>query len=334
MIKKEGKIVGVQYLRGLAALGVVFCHYGSDLHSYPKLAAIFNFGQSGVDVFFLISGFIIVYSLIVHEYQVKHFFTFMLKRSIRIDPAYLMTILLTLCVFKILSFIPSFRGQSIPFIPGQFLAHLFYVVPFTKYPYYNHVLWTLCVEFQLYILIGLLFFLSNTKIYRISFLLVLCALSMFNWPNGYNVVFTYGAIFATGIALLLFKIENSKLYAILVLFSLIITGLHFGIVISLLLFFSCLIMMYTKVNLPILTFLGNISYSLYLIHSLTFTLFDGVAKKLNADLSSHESLWLLAQVLFAIIMAYCFYRLIEKPSLRFSKRFFYKEKVKPVASPL
>src|SRR5471030_3192282 len=98
----KDKIVSIQYLRGLAALGVVFCHYGSNLSS------IFNFGQTGVFVFFLISGFIIVYSLIKSGYQPAQFFTFLLKRSIRIDPAYYITIFLTITLFYILSLIPSF----------------------------------------------------------------------------------------------------------------------------------------------------------------------------------------------------------------------------------
>ena len=62
-IPMEKKILSIQYLRGLAALAVVLCHYGSNLTPYPKLSEAFNFGQAGVHVFFLISGFIIVYSL-------------------------------------------------------------------------------------------------------------------------------------------------------------------------------------------------------------------------------------------------------------------------------
>ncbi len=52
----NNKIVSIQYLRGIAALGVVVCHYGSNISS------LLNFGQNGVFVFFLISGFVIVYS--------------------------------------------------------------------------------------------------------------------------------------------------------------------------------------------------------------------------------------------------------------------------------
>ncbi len=171
-VEKGRTILGIQYLRGLAALGVVLCHYGSDLKSYPKLSKVFGFGQTGVHVFFLISGFIIVYSLIRANYKPRKFLTFLLKRSIRIDPSYIVTILLTIALFRILSFITTFKGETLSFIPGQFLAHLFYIVPFTQYPFYNHVFWTLGVEFQFYLLIGTLYFLSNNQAFKTGFLIL------------------------------------------------------------------------------------------------------------------------------------------------------------------
>src|SRR5471030_1551501 len=94
-MEKDNKIVSIQYLRGLAALGVVFCHYDS-----------FGFGQLGVFVFFLISGFIIVYSLTMSQYEPRFIFRFLLRRSVRIDPSYFAVVVLTILLFKILSFMP------------------------------------------------------------------------------------------------------------------------------------------------------------------------------------------------------------------------------------
>jgi len=120
MTIKERKILSIQYLRGLAALGVVFCHYGSGLASYPKLSSVFIFGKTGVDVFFLISGFIIVYSLVTHNYKSNQFFTFLLKRSIRIDPAYYVTVILVFVLWRVIYKITGFEGDRIDFIPQQF----------------------------------------------------------------------------------------------------------------------------------------------------------------------------------------------------------------------
>jgi len=219
-----------------------------------------------VEIFFLISGFVIVYSLIIHGYRVNQFFTFIIKRSIRIDPAYIAVIVLTLLLFKILASMPSFHGRSIPFIPGQFLAHLFYVVPFTKYSFYIDVFWTLCVEFQLYVLIGLFFFLSDTKIYRILFLLAFTGLSFFKWPHSTVVVFTYAPIFAAGIALLLYKRERSKLNAGLTLLFLVLTVINFGWPMCLLLSVCCLVILYGNFRLQVLNFFRE-----YILFALPYT---------------------------------------------------------------
>ncbi|HEY4326396.1 MAG TPA: acyltransferase [Mucilaginibacter sp.] len=313
------KIVSIQYLRGLAALGVVFCHFGSDISS------IFNFGQTGVYVFFLISGFIIVYSLIKAGYTPTKFFTFLLKRSIRIDPAYYATILLTIVLFKLLSYIPTFKGSVIDFVPGQLLAHVFYVVPFTKYPFYNHVFWTLCVEFQFYLLIGLIYFLSKNPAFKSVFLILFSLSSLIPFSNSYYLVFTYAPIFALGISLVTLYQKRSWLNTALPIFLLSMIAFKFGASIFILLLFSCIAIFYFNLVIKPLSFLGDISYSLYLTHPLTFIVFTGTAKRLHFDLNSYLLFWLFIELSLAILFAYIFYLLIEKPSLRLSKHIFYKK---------
>jgi len=317
----KDKIVSIQYLRGLAAIGVVFCHYGSPL------SPIFNFGQNGVFVFFLISGFIIVYSLIKSGYRPLQFFIFLLKRSIRIDPAYYVTILLTLTLFYILSLLPSFGGQfgghAIPFIPGQFIAHLFYAVPFTKYHFYDHVFWTLCVEFQFYLVIGLLYFLYDNTFYKLAFLISFCFSCLIPFSNPYYLVFSYAPIFALGISLVTFYQKRDWINCILPISFLIIIAFRFGLPVFVLLSFTCLIILYFNLVIKPLAFLGDISYSLYLTHVLTFIVFSGLLKRLPITLNA----WILLfiEISFAITFAYIFYLLIEKPSQQLSKRIFYKK---------
>ena len=84
-------ITSVQVLRAVAALGVVACHYGlfySQSLGDPRAIMILNFGEAGVDLFFVISGFIMVYasqSLYGRADAPKTFFT---RRLIRIVPIY------------------------------------------------------------------------------------------------------------------------------------------------------------------------------------------------------------------------------------------------------
>jgi len=318
------KIVSIQYLRGLAALGVVFCHYSSSLILYPLLSVFFSFGQSGVFVFFLISGFIIVYSLIKSNYETRQFFTFLLKRSLRIDPPYYVVILSTLVLFKILSHIPSFKGESIDFIPAQFIAHVFYVVPFTKYPFYNHVFWTLCIEFQFYVLIGVFYFLTNKWWYRVIFLLLFSLSSLIPFSNAYYVVFTYGSIFALGISLVSFYRERKWQNIIMPLYLITVIAVQFGVPIFILLFLSCVAIFYFSLIIRPLAFLGDVSYSLYLTHPIVFIVFSGIAKRLNIDLNSYQLFWLFVEISIALFFAYVFCLIIEKPSINLSKRIFYK----------
>lgn len=88
---RTARIDAIQYLRGIAALAVVIAHIASMQHSVaPELPAVlpeFN-GFWGVDIFFIISGFIIVYITRSAAAGGKEAVIFMLKRMVRIVPAY------------------------------------------------------------------------------------------------------------------------------------------------------------------------------------------------------------------------------------------------------
>ena len=74
-------------LRAVAALGVALSHYGlfySSPQRYPALAK----GAAGVDLFFVISGFIMVYSSRSLFGQPSAPLTFMLRRVVRVVPLY------------------------------------------------------------------------------------------------------------------------------------------------------------------------------------------------------------------------------------------------------
>ncbi|WP_316804879.1 acyltransferase [Pedobacter nototheniae] len=322
LIKKSQLNIGVQQLRGLAALAVVLCHYGSDLNNYHLLSKIFNKGQIGVHVFFLISGYIILHALIKNNYHPKNFFRFLLKRVIRIDPPYIIVIILTLVTFWLLGFIPSYNGNIIPFIPGQFISHLFYIIPFTKWGFYNTVFWTLCVEFQFYILIGLLYFISNSAIYKITFLLLFALSTFANFQNSYYLVTNYAPIFALGMAQMQYTKTKQSTYLIVMLVCLFIVYYKFDVLITLTLIAAGLIIQYCNRSFKPLVFLGKISYSLYLIHPLILIYLLGIGKKLF-DIKKHELLFLFSELTIVIIAAYVFYILIENKTRNLAKKLKY-----------
>jgi exopolysaccharide production protein ExoZ len=76
-------IVSLQYLRGVAAMMIVFCHAWDQLPWFK--ARLPNIGQSGVDLFFVVSGFIMVF---VTANAASSAWDFFKMRIIRIVPLY------------------------------------------------------------------------------------------------------------------------------------------------------------------------------------------------------------------------------------------------------
>lgn len=319
-MENRKEITGIQILRGLASLAVLLCHASFTLTSYPKLASFLFNGQFGVHVFFFISGYIIIYSLIQNKYSVKHFFTFLAKRSVRIDPLYIATIILTLTSFWLFSHFTSFKGKPIPFIFEQFISHLLYIIPFTKWPFYNHVFWTLCIEFQFYIIIGMIYFINNKWLFKAIFILTFSLSCFIDVPDTYYMVTNYAPIFAMGISLIEYQLSKNNVYILCYAICGILTCFHFDLLILGLVIASSVVIILNNKKYLVLNFLGDISYSLYLIHPLVLLYLSGIFKRFLPQLMHYQLITLFIQVLFSIAIAYVFYFLIEKPSLKFSKK--------------
>lgn len=88
-----GKILSIHHLRGLAAMFVVFFHFRSILnntYAQKDLGTIlFGSGAFGVDMFFMISGFIIALS----TERTTSSFIFAIRRFFRIYPAFIVVFL-------------------------------------------------------------------------------------------------------------------------------------------------------------------------------------------------------------------------------------------------
>ncbi|RZK24251.1 MAG: acyltransferase, partial [Flavobacterium sp.] len=166
MQEQKGIITSVILLRAIAALGVCFVHLKmlTDFKTSAFLNYIFVNGQQGVTIFFVISGFILPYSLYKKQYQIKDFFNFILKRSVRVDPPYWCCILLLFILTPLPFSDFNFRG---------ILFHITYLVPFIKSAHwYSDIFWTLSIEFQFYILLGLLYPVFMKLPYYVSILII------------------------------------------------------------------------------------------------------------------------------------------------------------------
>ena len=167
-ISEKTLIVGHHYpaidgLRGFAVLLVIWFHASIFAHEVNPAAYTgflrfyYNFtvlGSTGVDLFFILSGFLITGILIDTAYEKGIFKNFYIRRALRIFPLYY----LCLALFTVVCLA---SGKDI-FSDMSWLTHLFYLqnwsvlYNFDSYMYLNHT-WSLAVEEQFYLLWPFLF---------------------------------------------------------------------------------------------------------------------------------------------------------------------------------
>jgi len=336
---KVKKHLGIlDLLRGFAALSVVLYHFclpgkhGGILTKFysPLLDSTFWWGHLGVEIFFVISGFIIPFSLWNASYRLANFWPYMRKRLLRILPPAYIVILLTLLQYTLVDYLLHHKMDRLGTITfGQLASNLFFVVPFTGSQWFNGVFWTLSIEFQFYILLGLfynLLFKQGHFVWFVAINLLLFACSyMPGMPSG--SYWKYSPLFAAGGSTLLFfkgrltllpYIGTLLLWAVLSYIALGSLATAFGIVTSLLIAFC-------RINQPIFTFLGNISYSLYLTHFLIGSSAEFLLARLLPAPSHVTSVVVIIVITWISIGgAYCYYRFVEQPLLNLAQRLTHK----------
>ncbi len=128
MVRTQGdarsKLLGLQVLRFVAALGVFLFHIGSGFQlKWGYASNIFGFGAAGVDIFFIISGFIIAYT----TDAAKGAWLFYRRRLVRIIPLYWT---LTLGIVAIAMIKPDLLNST--YVSGETLFKSLFFIPFEK----------------------------------------------------------------------------------------------------------------------------------------------------------------------------------------------------------
>jgi peptidoglycan/LPS O-acetylase OafA/YrhL len=320
-IVNKDEIYSITLLRGIAILVVCLAHFSAKL-PFENVKNGLHYGIWGVNLFFIISGFILPFSMLKSNFEFRNLPYFIFKRFLRLEPPYLISILL---IFIITALSSSGIQNSKELFSLNTLYHLFYVVDFFEGTWLNVVFWTLAIEFQFYLLIGIIFpmvFHKNEFIKEGSFFLLI--LIAFFFKND-HYVFHYLLYFLMGILLLKFYRKEIKISYFFLLF----TGLMYllllkhdlsGIICPLLAYFF---LFQIKIKLKIIHFLGTISYSLYLLHTPIGT--DGFVnffqKKINNDFII--MLIVVFGIFFTLICSYLFYFFIELRAKNFSKKIRY-----------
>lgn len=277
----NNRLLELDALRGLAAIMVVLFHlFLNSGYSF------FNFGVTGVNLFFLISGFVIFLTLS----KITNWQSFVISRFTRLYPTYWACVSIT----AILVFVTT--NITLPNLAKQYLANMTMFQHYAKIPHLDFQYWTLTVEMQFYALMLLLFLLKKlNNIETIGTIICFICLSydtilQKHLPNIYHIInnafvlINHFPLFVSGIVFYRLKFQGHTINRYLLLLLCFITqlflfdngGQSHGFIslnqyILLLVLYYALFFAYVKNKLNILVakpllFLGTISYPLYLIH--------------------------------------------------------------------
>lgn len=324
----------LDYLRFIAALGVVCFHYFfngiengklSSLDHVPAVIAWAKYGYLGVDLFFIISGYVIFMTA-----GRRTTGQFIVSRAVRLYPAYLVAMLIT----AIFSYYIGGAQTSVRLL--QVLANIFMYQPLHRQDFVDGVYWTLIVEINFYVMIALflaLGFSSRLNTFAIlwpAIMLFATILHKGNWPllGGYYSLFAGGAL----LSILRLKFNWSALGALFLCYGLSIEYVlrdltahaDSSVVITVtlitafyLVFGLVHISARWKLKLPFSKKLGELTYPLYLLHAhLGYMLLSRYANAQNR--------WTAYAIvfMFVLLLASLINYLVERKMADYWYRFF------------
>lgn len=335
----KGRLKLIDGLRGLAASMVVIYHLGPR----NSLRWLTGQGHFGVEIFFVLSGFVIA-SVIGERRVTSSFFgRFVLRRCVRLDIPYWINIGLAIALGVVVAY---FGAPEKIYSLGQIAASLFYVQEILGFREINDVYWTLCYEIQFYLSLLILvacaqLFGRDVRSQTTQCLLILtatisllCSAAFLPIPRG--MMFGYWWAFALG-ALTFWTVSGyAKPYLLAVMLALSMCLLFrpheaqrltcFGVSLTLAAA-AYLNRMDRWLSDPIMQFLGRISYSLYLFHPLV-----GWEAKAFAIRYLHFNVWIAFAfgAATSVISAWVAYLFIERPAVAASRRIKFEPDPVPV----
>ncbi|MDP5142015.1 acyltransferase [Rheinheimera baltica] len=187
----HGKIAEIEGLRGIAILLVTIHHFWpSSGDIYQTLSPIAHLGWIGVDLFFVISGFLIGGILIDTKNKEHYFRNFYVRRVLRIFPLYYAFVIGLFIIIPVAqSFIHNVSYWDAEFIKesGNPLWYLFFLgnvresITGVEPSYFLAPLWSISIEEQFYLLAPLLIHKLTIKQLKITLGLLICISPIFRF---------------------------------------------------------------------------------------------------------------------------------------------------------
>lgn len=311
-------ITNLQTLRAFAAINVVFLHIIGTAINYDMPTQIFGilegWGANGVDIFFVISGFVMLHTQMKNKRTMKEFYV---SRLVRIVPPYWFVTTLVVAVFIV--FPQVFRElDATPIWVAS--SYLFLSQILTSDSPIVFIGWTLEWEMLFYIVFGVSLLFNEWARSILFVFVVLTAIAVFS-ANPIIIEFFAGML----VAYIFNSTKISEAQGLFILFlgavMLVaslndgLKGLHLNRVIiwGIPSFLIVLGTVYSKpVSSQLLEYLGDASYSIYLVQMLTIPAFYKLLVVLSLDIN-YDLLSVLC-LFFSIIVGSIMFTFVEKPT--------------------
>lgn len=307
----------------MAALLVCIFHFDRNGFSGIDLfSSAAKYGFVGVDIFFVVSGFIIPFALERSHFHLKTTGSFLISRFLRLYPAYLVAILINIALWQLSSMLPGFRGSNPSLSINQILSNLLLICDFQRQSWISPVFWSLAIEAQYYVLVALSYPALNHQskaIRLIALAFWICAPCLI---GASPIIFSWTPLFAMGTLCFLHRTQkvSGPLFAIFMILAFAVQGLvHGWLGASVGVLTSIFILFFPEVNSRILIWTGMISYSLYLVHVPIGGRIINIAEKLP-DTPAIRLLALLIAMALSLLIAALFFRFVEQPSHQLSRQ--------------
>lgn len=358
MNKANTRIPELDGMRGVAILLVIVWHYinqqiDDEGPSSSFVKQITSYFWSGVDLFFVLSGFLLGGILLRYKGSKNYFKTFYIRRFFRIIPLYYLILGTYIALYfskpNITKELPSLFNDSIPIWSYVLFCQNFLM--WIKQAFgagWLGVTWSLAIEEQFYLLLPALICLLNKK--SLLFVVILLIISATVYRSFFTQVYDLHLPFQsrmdtlfTGVLIaLLFENENlvnalkSKKYIIYIFYLILFFGF---IYFSLGNFFIPYYLTYSWLNLfygvfiiiailykesllskilrnKMLCQIGVVSYGIYLIHVIVLYLIYWLLGLYGVDLINNKELLIVSAIAFMITL-----------SLSFASYYFYENKL-------
>ncbi|MDT9874200.1 acyltransferase [Enterobacter cloacae] len=362
-------ILSIHYLRGIAALLVVLFHFRDKLNNvYTQKDLgdlLFGGGLAGVDLFFLISGFIIVYS--TKKKEINNILFFFVRRAFRIYP-----LLIISCVLYYLVITEMMKYSTDEGLIKLFVS----IIPFNlnwseEAPYFGYNLlypaWTITYEIAFYIMFGLSISISHRYRTIIASVFIISIVSLVQYYSrgelsmsgsvsagllehstlfGYINVFTSPMMFEFVVGMIIGELyiksrqietisQHIKkisiiclLFALSMCFVMFFSKVPYGhglfgfgvlsfVVITSLLFYERTNDIHKN---KALSFLGDISYSLYMCHAIILAAYLYLYTRIDflQYINGMSLVVMLCSV--SMVTAFLMHVYIELPCINYGKR--------------